>query len=152
MSQAELPLVRETRIGAYGICLHEDRILLIHKAKGPYKGLLDLPGGGIEWGEAPEETVVREFDEETGLAVTVQAVAGTYHRVNRFLGDLGDRWVEGHHLGFLYRVTPADPGAPIKTGADGLDSLGAVWVALADLSPERISPLVQRGLAVVRSE
>lgn len=34
-------------------------------------GLWEFPGGGVEQGECPEEAVVREFMEETGLAVRV---------------------------------------------------------------------------------
>lgn len=32
-------------IGVYGIILNEGKILLIKKARGPYKGMYDLPGG-----------------------------------------------------------------------------------------------------------
>ncbi|HLN61991.1 MAG TPA: NUDIX hydrolase [Symbiobacteriaceae bacterium] len=149
MAHTDLPRVQERRIGAYGICIHNGRMLLIHKAKGPYTGLLDLPGGGIEWGEAPDETLVREFLEETGLAVVAGEIAGVYHRVSEFLGDAKDRWVHLHHLGFLYRVAPVDASAAVATGADGLDSLGAEWVPLALLPPGRISPLVARALEII---
>ena len=149
MARADLPHVQERRVGAYGICIRDGSMLLIHKAKGPYTGLLDLPGGGIEWGEAPDAALVREFLEETGLAVTAGEVAGVYHRVSEFLGDAKDRWVHLHHLGFLYRATPNDETAAILTGADGLDSLGAEWVPLAELTPGRISPLVDRALEII---
>ncbi len=33
------------QLGAYGIVIENNKILLIKKAKGPYEGLLDLPGG-----------------------------------------------------------------------------------------------------------
>ncbi|MGE5672489.1 MAG: NUDIX domain-containing protein, partial [Mycobacterium leprae] len=52
MAQEEFTWVRETRNGAYGVCIVDGRVLVIRKAKGPYKGLYDLPGGGIEFGEA----------------------------------------------------------------------------------------------------
>lgn len=34
-------------LGVYGILIKNDKILLIKKGNGPYKGLLDLPGGTI---------------------------------------------------------------------------------------------------------
>ena len=34
-------------------------------------GKWELPGGGVEFGEAPEDTVVREVKEETGMSVAV---------------------------------------------------------------------------------
>ena len=36
---------------------------------GPYHGLLEFPGGGIEQGESPLEAVVREVYEEVGIRV-----------------------------------------------------------------------------------
>ena len=40
----------------------------------------ELPGGSVEEGEAPEEAVVREVEEETGLVVRVERLVGTYRR------------------------------------------------------------------------
>lgn len=50
------------RPSAYGIILKGDKILL-----SPQFGGYDLPGGGIDLGETPEEAVIREIKEETGL-------------------------------------------------------------------------------------
>ena len=43
-----------------------------------------LPGGGLEFGEHPEEAMVREVQEETGLTVKPEKVAGidTFTREN----------------------------------------------------------------------
>ena len=46
-----------------------DKILLIKKARGPYTGLYDLPGGSQEKNETFEETLIREIKEETGLTL-----------------------------------------------------------------------------------
>lgn len=56
------------RIGAYGIALQNNHLLLITKGNGIFQGLLDLPGGGIEEGETPQEALVRELREEVAMS------------------------------------------------------------------------------------
>jgi len=47
--------VVKTHVGANEIILKDNKIALIRKARGGYKGKLDLPGGGIEHTETPQE-------------------------------------------------------------------------------------------------
>lgn len=149
MPPAELPRVREIRTGAYGICVINGMILVIRKAKGPYKGRYDLPGGGIEFGEAPEETLMREFVEETGAQVVVTGLAGAFSRVSTFVSDSGTNRVELHHIGFLYHVAQMNSKSPVKADPDGLDSLGAQWLPLTEARSDVISPLVAEGLRYI---
>lgn len=66
----ELP--RRRRIGAYAVCRDGDRVLLCRaSATDTLPGMWYLPGGGVEQGEHPRDTVVRELAEETGLTVAV---------------------------------------------------------------------------------
>lgn len=58
---------RITRVGVYGVCLKEGKMLLIKQKKGPYNGKLDFPGGGIEFGESPEQAMRLELAEEVAM-------------------------------------------------------------------------------------
>ena len=58
------------QLGAYGIVIKGDKILLIKKFGGPYNEKLDLPGGTIEFCEKPEEALKRELMEEVGIDIT----------------------------------------------------------------------------------
>jgi 8-oxo-dGTP pyrophosphatase MutT (NUDIX family) len=58
-----------SHFGVYGLVREGDLLLVVRKARGPYTGWLDLPGGTPEVGEAREETLVREMREETSGTV-----------------------------------------------------------------------------------
>ena len=49
------------------VTIFEDKVLLITRGREPWKGSLAFPGGFIEKGEDPEDAVLRELKEETGL-------------------------------------------------------------------------------------
>ncbi len=58
----------KTRVSAYGLVIRDEQILLTQLADFCYRpGHWTLPGGGMKHGELPEETLAREFKEETGL-------------------------------------------------------------------------------------
>ena len=63
----ESSLRRITRVGVYGVIMEADQILLITKRAGCDRGLFDLPGGGMEFGETHEEALRREFAEEVAM-------------------------------------------------------------------------------------
>ncbi|MBB5851402.1 NUDIX hydrolase [Amycolatopsis umgeniensis] len=64
---------------AYGRLIRGGKILFIRRRPGSFLGgHWELPGGTVEPGERPAETVVREFAEETGLTVRVAGERGTH--------------------------------------------------------------------------
>lgn len=68
---------------AIGIVLDAKRqsVLLVKRRDVP---VWVLPGGGIDANETPEQTVVRELGEETGLQVVIKRKCAEYLPINRF--------------------------------------------------------------------
>jgi 8-oxo-dGTP diphosphatase len=58
----------------------ENRILLIQRGIEPCKGSWALPSGFIETNETPQECIVREMKEETGLDTQIKEVLGIYQQ------------------------------------------------------------------------
>ncbi len=50
--------------------LHQGKLILGIRGNAPQKGLLDLPGGFIEYDETAEEALIREIREELNISVT----------------------------------------------------------------------------------
>lgn len=63
------------RIGVYGIAVDGSDLLLTQlSARERDSGRWTLPGGGMDFGETPHETLLREFHEETGLVPSIGSV------------------------------------------------------------------------------
>jgi len=67
----------ELRLGCSAVIFDESgqRVLLMQRDD---NGLWCLPSGGMDPGESVTETIVREVQEETGLAVGVVGLVGVY--------------------------------------------------------------------------
>ena len=59
-----------------GVCLRDGKVLLARHTYGAGKGMFIIPGGYVDFGEAPEETLVREYQEETGITVKAGKLLG----------------------------------------------------------------------------
>ncbi len=57
--------MRIQEINAYVVLYNNGRILLLKRKD----GIWEFPGGGVDWGEHPEDSAIRELREETGIAV-----------------------------------------------------------------------------------
>ncbi len=92
------------RVGAYAVVSDEqDRLLLCHIAPGyPLAGHWTLPGGGVDHGEHPDDAVLRELAEETGLPGRRGPVAGIW---SGFIARPLTRPGPLHWIAILYHVS-----------------------------------------------
>ncbi|MDY6875028.1 MAG: NUDIX domain-containing protein [Chloroflexota bacterium] len=78
-----LIVFRDHKVAAGVIVEHEGKLLLVHRAVSPRKGLWSFPAGFVEFDEDPAEAAVRECREETGLEVEIagllDVIAGREH-------------------------------------------------------------------------
>lgn len=97
------------RLAAYGLCLDpSQRLLLARMAIGPDTGRWTLPGGGVDWGEHPLDTVRRELKEEAGVErVMPGRVLGVYSRTYERTDERP--WGPFQHVGIVYEVEGVGP-------------------------------------------
>lgn len=135
--------MNETRhLGVYGVIIKNDEILLVKKARGAYTGKYDLPGGSIEHGETPIETLKRELIEETNIEIKNAKLLMADSVLVKWLHHKQTELM--HHIGIIYKVSIKK--GKIKENADGLDSLGAIWIKINELNKNNISPLTYNAL------
>jgi len=110
---------------ARGIVIHDQRILLMERWR-PGHHYFSIPGGGIEPGETPQQTVVREFMEETACEV----------RTERLVYLLETAEGNCHHI-FLCRYLRGEPrlaaDSPEAIRADPDNRFKPDWLPLSDL-------------------
>ena len=118
------------RPGVYGVLLRGHEVLLTHQAEPVPE--YQLPGGGIDKGEAPIAALHREVFEETGWHIGPSRRLGTYRRFT-YMPDY-DMWAEKVCTIYLARPTlcmgpPSEAGhtalwADTHTALDLLDNVG----------------------------
>ncbi len=120
------------RVAAYALVVRDGSVLLTRNSpRGPHPGLWNLPGGGLEHGEAPRDAVVREVAEETGLTCEVGEIVTVDNAALRGTAPSG-RDEELHSVGIVYDATVPPAAEPRVVEVDGTTD-EAAWVPLPDV-------------------
>ncbi len=116
------------RLSAYGIIVHQGRILLMRLPSGK----LFFPGGGVELGESLRRALKREMLEETGHRVRVEAKL-TFKEAFLFYEERGIAW---HSIGLFFRCSLLTPADLVMANTLDADEGNPEWVPLYVLSSE----------------
>jgi len=114
---------------AVGAAIVEDgKALVTVRAREPYRGMIDVPGGFVELGEHPVDALKREVMEELDVEVEVEwpPVMFAPHRY-------GDDGVYALAIGFRARIISGEPSPSddvadvLRITRDELDALAFAW-------------------------
>lgn len=132
--------------GVYGICVQENKLLVVNKTRGPYRGRYDLPGGNVENDESMVEALHRELLEEAGVTVDILRQVGVAEYIVPFpLPARGTTHI--HHIAVYYEVQFIQGNFRSNEDLAENDAAGAVWIDFEQLTPDCSSPLVIEALA-----
>jgi 8-oxo-dGTP diphosphatase len=111
------------RRGASIAVFRGDVVLLVKRARAPWRGLWSLPGGSLEVGEDPREAALREVREETGIDPVLEGLLDTIEITAKCGG--------GEVVTYLLEVFYGRyAGGSLQPGSDAAE---AQWFALSGL-------------------
>ncbi|MCR4787189.1 MAG: serine hydrolase [Lachnospiraceae bacterium] len=109
----------KTREGSRAVIVQDGKILLTHEL---HSGWWLLPGGGMEEGETPEDCVIREVEEETGILV---------RPIRRFL-FIKEYYEEYCYTGYCFACEVTGMGQMNLTDAEKRRGVQPEWIPLQD--------------------
>ncbi len=127
MAQREFPAVPLVGVGAV-VVDGQGRVLLVKRGNEPRKGHWSIPGGLLELGESMVEGTRREVLEETGLAVTPEAVIEVVERIFREdARGSEDARVRYHYIIVDYWASLAGGSTQASDARAGSDAADLCW-------------------------
>jgi 8-oxo-dGTP diphosphatase len=78
---------RNPKVVVTGLIEDGGRVLLVLRDIDPGRGLWGLPGGYVDWDEHPEDAMVRECNEETGVTVEPTGLISVQHVMLEAVGE-----------------------------------------------------------------
>ncbi|TMR23453.1 NUDIX domain-containing protein [Nonomuraea turkmeniaca] len=134
------------RLAAYAVCIEDGRVLLARHVSPMGESHWTLPGGRVEHGEDPFDTVIREVAEETGCDAAVERLLGVDSRV--IPADVARAGTEHQNVGIFYRIRIT--GGRLRPEPVG-EIAESIWTPIADVACLCRSSLVDVGLALAQT-
>lgn len=129
----------QVRVGTAALIFRDGHVLL-GKRKGSHgAGTYSFPGGHVDFGEEPQDSVRREILEETGLEVGDIHPYGPLPYVNTHFHDAGTQYIT------LYYTVKYTGGAPKVMEPDKCE--GWAWYPAQSLPQPLFEPISMGGIA-----
>lgn len=133
-------LQKQFHFGVYGVIEKDNQILVVHKVRGPYQTLIDLPGGKPEHGENLKNTLKREIFEETGLFINSFSFLKEVSCLTKYF-NVNDVHIELYHIGLIYRIDSADLSKH-DPNLSQEDTNGSSWINRDLINKNNCSPML----------
>ena len=133
--------MKHTQLVVDGVIIRENKILLTkrneEKKDSKFQDLWQLPGGGHEFGETPEQTLHRELKEECGIDVIIKTLFPKIYTEAR------SYW-QGMFI--IYICEMKDPTQPIILNEESNEY---IWCDLNDLAGRSYMPMLENALSEI---
>jgi 8-oxo-dGTP diphosphatase len=125
------------KITVGGFLCRSGKILVVRRSSAePYlTGFYELPGGKVEFGDHPEESLEREFMEEVNLKV----IALHPYRVFTYISDNGNR----HTVELVYLVKLDDDVKNVKLSEEHDDFK---WISADEVDSLKMSDEIKKNI------
>jgi 8-oxo-dGTP diphosphatase len=131
------------KVGVGAVVFRGADVLLIKRGKAPFKGQWSIPGGGLDYGEAVRDGLLREIREETGVEVNILGLLDVFEALPRPEG--GDF---AQHVVLIDYVCEWQAGEPVA-GDDAAEAeFVPVETALERLSWDKTREAVSRAVQI----
>ena len=136
------------RLAAYALITDKaGRVLLTkHPDERRYRGRWVLPGGGVEYGEHPEQALIREIREETGLSAKAGEIVAVLSDITTPGLRRGMRRRRLHNIRLVYVATVTGRGADAGADDEHLPVAGARWCSRQEWQELPLAPFTARVL------
>lgn len=136
----ELPNRFNVRV--YGLLVHDGKLLVAEETIYG-KWVNKFPGGGLEFGEGIHNCLVREFLEETNLAITVGEHFYTNTFFQRSAFNPHDQLLSHYYWVTCADISPLDTTQPSVNPENG-EQIRWHWYAIKDIHPDMFALPVDR--------
>jgi ADP-ribose pyrophosphatase YjhB (NUDIX family) len=134
------------RLAAYAVCIEDERVLLARHESPTGPWTWTLPGGRVEQGEDPFDTVRREVAEETGCVAMVERLLGVDSRV--IPASESRLGMEHQNVGIFYQARIVDGELRPEPNDETVE---CAWTPITEIASVRRSSLVDIGLALAQT-